>query len=314
MRWQAQYAKARLIMDMVQDPVGRDAAASPLAAPLSLLFNSSTVGGLRHSKKAVAEAKKTVGSLGALHFPGEVPDMSHPQVQEGLQQLADNSISSALEQLLGGLTQARYAEWVVQQLVGRPSAQRTALKRKHTLWQRLSAEHRQLQDWVQWAFRLQDQHLLAPFQEPLQQQLQQLLAIPLPLLSGLGEGTGLDLGAGSGADHAALKVYMLTSKQLRLQEEIDLVLEEKEELVRVQEQRLHLLQRALNEQEAAVGQGACTGSALTQRLRFLVEVERVRAILAAARKVGGSMTAAEEADAVAATELMYVVHGEAVNA
>jgi hypothetical protein len=312
--WQAEYTRARLILDVVQDPVSGAAAASPLGAPLSLLFNSITVGGLRKSKKAVTEAKKTVGALGALHFPEGVPDMTHPQVQEGLQQLAANSISNALEQLLGLLTHARYTMWVVDQLVGRPSAQRAAIKRKDALWQRASAEHRQLLEWVQWAFRLQDRQLLSAFSPSLQQQLQELLVVPLPCLSGLGEGAGLDLGGSSGADHAALKVYMLTSKQHRLQEEVALVMEEKEELVGLLETRLQLLQGELHEQEVATEQGAFIGRRLSLRLCYLQEVVRVGAVLQAARKVGGSMTAAEEADAIAATELMYATRVAAGNA
>jgi hypothetical protein len=312
--WQAEYTRARLVLDAVQDPVSGSAAANPLGAPLSLLFNSITVGGLRKSKKAVAEATKTVGVLGALHFPEGVPDLTHPQVQEGLQQLAANSISNALEQLLVLLTHARYAMWVADQLVGRPSAQRAAIKRKDALWQRASAEHRQLLEWVQWASRLQDKQVLGAFDPPLQQQLQPLLTVPLPCLSGLGEGAGLDLGGGSGADHAALKVHVLTSKQHRLQEEADLVMEEKEELVGVLEARLRLLQGELHAQEVAVGQGAFIGRSLSQRLCYLQEVVRVRAVLAAARKVGGSLSPAEEADALAATELLYAMRLDAGNA
>jgi hypothetical protein len=333
MDWRGEYVKALLTVQAGKD-ANIEGSATAMAAPASMLFSKQIASSFKVTKAAVDAAQKTLGRLGAAHFPADtVPTLANDEVKAGLQQWVAVTILNALEELLGLLASARYAEWVVQQLTGQPAAVRRALKRKQATWRQVKAVHEQLLEWVRWAVQLRQREVVQQWPKEFQQQLDDLLRTPLGEVGGTPGGAGIVSG-GSAVDKAALEVFLLQCELRSYNNEVDLVIEERQHLVEVLQQREHALRCALDlppsddqqQQQQQTGErenvhagvamadasdisgasGSSYGHLLGRRLLFLLELHSTEQTLQVARTVATSnMTPAQEMEQLAvAVEVM----------
>jgi hypothetical protein len=316
MQWQGQFVKALLVLQSAKAAVKEDHGALSNSPPLSMLFPTSVASSVSITTKAVKTAWSVINQLAPEHFrqqidAGQLPGLDVPEVQQGVQQWVASQVNSAEQQLLSTLSRARWARLLVEQLSTRKGQQDQVIKRKRGLWRAATEQHSQLQQWAKWALLVSQKQIAAasPWPADLLQQLQYICDTPLDDYQM--EGSSAAGRSGTAADVAAIKVHLLRQKQQRLSEEADMLAKERNRLLHVADQRLSLLEGAMQHvgqhgalpwlaaptlgevagSSAGGGVGASASRANSLRCLLLKEHRRVTTIAGSARRLFGAVAA-----------------------
>lgn len=278
--WQGRYVKARLMLERMQ---AVDGAASPFAPPISLVFASSkTLSKLKITKTALRSAAATVRELSKEHLGGDPahikpPGISDPHMQAGVNQWLAQEFKRGMAQLATTMSYIRYADSLVQRLRTKPE-KKAVLERKAAHTKKAAGLVAHLTEWACWAGALSKgpDPVVKEWDPKLRTQIGTFAQATLDKLSK--SGTAFPWlpvpDAGGEAECAAHKVYLLECLKSRLEEELQLVKEERQNLVTNLQSRLQALGAAIAERPPCSEDG-CS-------FLLLQEWERSREMLARA--------------------------------
>ena len=244
--WQGRYVKARLMLERMQ---ALDGAASPFAPPISLVFASSkTLSKLKITKAALRSAAATVRELSKEHLQGDPPGIGHPDMQAGVNQWLAQEFKRGREQLATTISYIRYADSLVQRLQTKPE-KKAVLERKAAHTKKAAGLVAHLTEWACWAGALSKgpDPVVKEWDPQLRTEIGTFAQATLDKLSK--SGTAFPWlpvpDAGGEAECAAHKVYLLECLKSRLEEELQLVKEERQNLLTNLQRRLQALGAAI---------------------------------------------------------------------
>jgi len=241
--WEGQYVKARFILERVKAVEG---SAEQCAPPLSLVLADTSLGKLKISNEALADAKRTLKRLVLQHLGGKHPDNADPVVQKGINQWLAAELKHGKEKVASTLAHARYADSLLQKLSKRPTEKKKVLARKQVLLAQANAGHAQLVEWCCWAGKLQLGGFVVQWDPQLAEEISSLANTTLQRLK---EDTAFPwlppADHGGPAQRIAHKAYLLECLQSRLEEELLLLELERSRVLTVLIQRRDLLKGAL---------------------------------------------------------------------
>jgi len=315
--WQGRYVKARLLLERMKAVDGADL---PLAPPISLVFASSkTLSKVKITQTALRTAAATVRALSKEHLGAdpahvEPPDISHPEMQAGVNQWLAHEFKRGREQLATTVSHIRYADSLVQRLRNKPE-KKAVLERKAALTKKAAGLMTHLTEWACWAGALAKgpDPVVKEWDPQLSAEISAFAQATLDKLSKSGSAfPWLPLpDAGGAADVAAHKVYLLECLSARLREELQLLKAEQQQLVVNLQGRLQALGAAVAEAPPGPGKG--------RSFLLLQEWMRCKQMLARARQEFSSLEGEGVAPEVAAAAFVAVGCGggvaeEAMNA